>query len=127
MELPVPIAEHLVCDLVAHAEQAGDRIRLVPHRRVGEGEMRLARTAGAFWSQLDVVHMDRFAGEDPLEQRSDLIDDVMPDLVEWTPECGWVATVHQRRIGIVVEHEALWSPSNEHRLTGGKHDAYQRL
>ena len=99
----------------------------VTHRRVGEGEMRLLGIAVAEEREGDVVHMGGLAGIGAVEDRADLVHHVEPDLREGFPESGGMALAEDWRVAVIVEHDALWPPGDEHRLACVEHHGHERL
>ena len=79
-EGPAPTRHHRAGDLAASTEQAGNVPQVGADRRVAEREMRLFRGAVPIHQERDFVHVDRLAGEDPLEQRCDVSADLRPNV-----------------------------------------------
>ena len=112
--------------LGAGAEETRDGAVLFPHRRVGEGEMRLLRKAVAFHDEGDIVHLDRESRIGIGDDGREVAPDLRPDLRDGTPHRVRVLVAEQQRIGVVVEDDPRRPPGDEHGLARGDHHRRQR-
>nr|WP_254062919.1 hypothetical protein [Caulobacter sp. S45] len=121
------LRQHLVGRLSAGTEQAHHLATVVQHRRVGEGEVGLLKSAPSIDKEGDVVHLDRFTGEDPLEERAHVGLRLWPDIKERLCERVGPFAAEHLRVAVVEHQNALGSPHEEHRLARLDHDADQGL
>ena len=122
-----PFGDDLRRGFPARAEKPGDRTRLVvPHRRVGEREMRLLRITMPVHHQQDVVHVDRHAGIGLRDDRGQFLTDLRPHVQQRLAEAARMFAAEDIDVAVVIQQRARCTPGEKHRLLGAQHHLQQR-
>jgi hypothetical protein len=94
---------------------AADRAILIEDRDEIVVEPGGFRNAMPVQDPLAVFQDHRLAREHTHVERSGDLPDLLPALSRWLAQAGRMLQPHERRIGIVVDLDELWSPQQVHR------------
>ena len=110
--------EHPLGRLDHGVEQPRDLAVGLDDRAVGEGEVALLVEAAPGHREGQVLEADGPAGEDIVDHGLDVGPDVVPDVGDAPPQCRGVPQAQRQGVGVVVDHDQLRAPHEQHPEAG---------